>query len=183
MYRQNWTLKKIICYALYRAVLKHVPRDLPLLGGWFHHLRRIVCRPLFRKSDRNISIGRGVSFDNGCSIIMKEYANLGAYAQLSGNHATITIGRHVMMGINCMIISQNHKFRFPEGYDGFEGKNVIIEDYVWIGNRVIILPGVTIGKHAIIGAGSVVPRNIPDYAIAVGNPAVVKRYRNQSASK
>lgn len=56
---------------------------------------------------------------------------------------------------------------------------VIIKDYVWIGRRVIILPGVTVGKGAIIGAGAVVSKDIPDYAIAVGNPAKVVKYRNK----
>ena len=56
-------------------------------------------------------------------------------------------------------------------------KPVIIEDDVWIGTKTILLPGVHIGKGAIIGAGSVVTKNIPPYTIAVGNPAVVKKSR------
>jgi maltose O-acetyltransferase len=52
-------------------------------------------------------------------------------------------------------------------------KAVIIEDNVWIGARVIILPGVTIGKGSTIGAGAVVSKNIPPYSVAVGNPARV----------
>jgi len=178
MYTQKWTLKKILCYAIYRLIAKHIPRDIPVFGKTFHKFRRILCRPLFKKSVRIISVGKGVNFDNGCNIIMKDHANIGDYASLGGPHATITIGKHVMMGSHCNIISQNHKY-LEEGYDGFEGKDVLIDDYAWIGNRVIILSGVRIGKHAIIGAGSVVPKDIPDYAIAVGNPAVVKKYRNK----
>jgi acetyltransferase-like isoleucine patch superfamily enzyme len=56
---------------------------------------------------------------------------------------------------------------------------ITIGDNVWIGRMVVILPGVTIGKGAIIGAGAVVSKDIPDYAIAVGNPAKVVKYRNQ----
>ena len=56
-----------------------------------------------------------------------------------------------------------------------------IEDGVWIGNSVIILPGVKIGKKSIIGAGSVVCKSIPDYCVAVGNPArIIKRYDHSS---
>ncbi len=80
------------------------------------------------------------------------------------------------MGQRCVIILQNHKY-LEEGFDGFVGKDVFIDDYAWIGHNVIILPGVHIGKHAIIGAGAVVTKNVPDYAIAVGNPATVKRIR------
>jgi acetyltransferase-like isoleucine patch superfamily enzyme len=78
-----------------------------------------------------------------------------------------------MMGQHFTIIAQNHKY-LEEGYDGFESKDVVIDDYAWIGDRAIILAGVRISKYDIIGAGAVVPRNIPDYAVVVGNPAVVK---------
>jgi maltose O-acetyltransferase len=176
--RQKWTIKKIICYAIYRLIAKHLPGDIPVIGKLFHKLRTLVCRPLFKESAKIIGIGKGVNFDNGCNIIMKDHANIGSYANLGGPHATITIGSHVMMGTHCTIISQNHKY-LEEGFDGFEGQDVMIDDFAWIGNRVIILPGVRIGKHAIIGAGAVVPKNIPDYAIAVGNPAIVKKYRKK----
>jgi len=178
MYKQNWTIKKISCYLIYRTVAKHLPRDIPLFGEWFYRFRSSICRPLFKESAKVIRVGRGANFDNGCNIIMKANAHIGEYAVLAGPHATITIGRHVSMGSHCMIIAQNHKY-LEEGYDGFEGKDVLIDDYAWIGNRVIILPGVRIGKHAIIGAGAVVSKDVPDYAIAVGNPAVVKKYRKQ----
>ena len=55
---------------------------------------------------------------------------------------------------------------------------VHIMDYVWIGRRAIVLPGVIIGKGAIVGAGTVVSKNVPDYAVVVGNPAIVVKYRN-----
>jgi len=179
-YKQNWTLKKIICFAIYKLIAKHLPRkrDFLFFGELSDRFRRVVCRPLFSGAERVVSIGRGVDFDNGCNIIMKDHANIGDYAVLGGPHALITIGRHVMMGSHCMIIAQNHKY-LEEGFDGFEGKDVLIDDYAWIGNRVIILPGVRIGKYAIIGAGAVVPKDVPDYAVAVGNPAVVKKYRKQ----
>ena len=180
MYKQKWTVKRIICYATYRLVAKHLPRDVPVVGEWFHKVRTLVCRPLFKESAKIIGIGRGVDFDNGCNIIMKDHANIGDYGNLSGPYGKITIGRHVMMGRNCTIIAQNHRY-LEEGFDGFEGKDVIINDFAWIGDRVVMLPGVRIGKHAIIGAGAVVPKDIPEYAIAVGNPAVVKKYRKSES--
>jgi acetyltransferase-like isoleucine patch superfamily enzyme len=81
-----------------------------------------------------------------------------------------------MMGKYCIILSQNHKY-LEEGFDGYEGKDGVIKHHAWIGHRVTILPGVVIGAHAIIGAGSVVSRSIPDYAIAAGNPAEVRKFR------
>ncbi len=177
-YQQKWTIKKIVCYLLYRLIAKHIPRDIPIFGNWISKFRCSVCRPLFLESAGIIGIGIGADFDNGCNIIMRENAHIGPYANVRGNYGKITIGRHVMMGKHCTIIAQNHVY-LEEGYDGYEGKDIFIDDYVWIGDRVIILPGVTIGKHAIIGAGAVVTKNVPDYSIAVGNPAVVKKSRKK----
>ena len=176
MHVQRWTFKKIVYFGIYRLIAKHIPRDIPFFGKYGHVLRRIVCRSLFLESATIIGVGKGVDFDNGCFVRMKEYSNIGDDAILSGNHGTITIGKHVMMGKQCIILSQNHKYN-SNRYDGFEGKDVLIDDYAWIGHRVIILPGVRIGKHSIVGAGSVVTKNVPDYGIAVGNPAVIKKYR------
>jgi maltose O-acetyltransferase len=178
---QKWTIKKVLCYLIYRLIAKHLPDDLGFVGRISGKLRRILCRPLFKESAKVISIGKDVDFDNGCNIIMKDHSNLGTGASLGGNYATITVGKHVMMGKSCIIISQNHLF-LEEGYDGFEGKDVVIDDYAWIGHRVTILPGIRIGKHAIVGAGAVVSKDVPDYAIAVGNPAVVKKFRKNPQS-
>jgi len=176
--KQKWTVKKVCFYLIYRVIAKHLPSDLGPIGKWSKTFRAFVCRPLFMESASVIGIGKGADFDNGCNIIMKDHANMGDHALVEGNHAIVTIGRHVMMGRHCTIIAQNHRY-LEEGFDGFEGKDVIIDDFAWIGHRVIILPGVRIGKYAIIGAGAVVPKDIPDFAIAVGNPAVVKKYRKK----
>ena len=58
-------------------------------------------------------------------------------------------------------------------------RDVVIEDNVWLGNRVIVLPGVTIGEGAIVQAGSVVANDIPKYGIAGGHPAVVFKSRDK----
>ena len=178
MHRQNWTIKKIACYAFYRLVAKHLSREIPVVGEWFYRMRSLVCRPLFKESAKFIRVGQGANFDNGCNIVMRSHAHIGPYASVGGPHGTVTIGSHVMMGKHCTIIAQNHNY-LEKGYDGYVGKDVVIDDYAWLGDRVIVLPGVRIGKHAIIGAGAVVPKGVPDYAIAVGNPAVVKKYRKR----
>jgi acetyltransferase-like isoleucine patch superfamily enzyme len=90
----------------------------------------------------------------------------------------------VIFGPEVCIYSRTHNFDSDDlealPFDNkFIVKEVTIKDYVWIGRRVIILPGVTIGKAAIIGAGAVISKNVPDYAVAVGNPAIIVRYRNK----
>jgi len=172
---QNWTIKKVICYFLYRILAKHIPGDIGYLRKYSYSFRRILCRPLLKESSEIFGIGQGVDFGTGENLIMKYCGNLGPWCHIGG-HGLVTIGQHVMMGYHCIILTQNHKYS-DEGYNGMDIKDVIIDDYAWLGHRVIVLPGVRIGKHAIIGAGSVVTKDIPDYAIAAGNPAVVRKMR------
>ena len=96
---------------------------------------------------------------------------------------TVSIGNDVLMESECLIITRNHKFddvTIPIRLQGFTKEEpVVIGDDVWIGSRVIILSGVHIGNHTIIGAGSVVTHDVEDYAIVAGNPArVIKRRIN-----
>lgn len=85
------------------------------------------------------------------------------------------------MGPEVYIYTQNHHFDRTDismDQQGFaEEKPVIIEDDVWIGSRVTILPGVRIGTGSIIGASAVVSKDIPPYSTAVGNPAQVVKSR------
>ena len=82
----------------------------------------------------------------------------------------ITIEDNVMIAANVQLISNNHD---PYDLWTLSCKPVLIKEYAWIGAGATILPGVCIGKHAIVGAGSVVTKDVPDYAVAVGNPARV----------
>lgn len=96
-------------------------------------------------------------------------------------HGNVTIGNNFHSGIECMVITDIHNYDkgIAIPYDNtIISKDIIIEDNVWLGNRVIILPGVTIEEGAIIQAGSVVVNNIPKYAIAGGHPAKVFKYRD-----
>lgn len=92
----------------------------------------------------------------------------------------VQIGNNVLMGSDILIIDNNHAIN-PNGqyiHDGeIISKPVVIGDGCWIAEKCIILPGVTIGENSVIGAGSVVTKDVPPYSIAVGNPAkVVKTY-------
>ncbi len=88
----------------------------------------------------------------------------------------IEIGNNTKIASFCFITDFNHKFdsKIKNLKDqGFSSNPIIIGDNVWIGTHVVILPGVKIGDRAVIGAGSVVTKNIPSGSIAVGNPAKV----------
>lgn len=94
--------------------------------------------------------------------------------------APIIIGDNLSVAGNVLITSENHGLN-PQtksfNDNPLSGAPIEIGDGVWIGENVIILPGVKIGEKSVIGAGSVVTKNVPSYCIAVGNPAkVIKRW-------
>ena len=129
------------------------------------------------------------SFGQG-SVLTKK-GNLSRYTQIGKNSAIssirilgageVVIGDHVSTGPDLVIQTQNHKYEsdlLPYGH-GFDVKGVYIDDCVWIGMNVMLLPGTHIGEGAIIQAGSVVHGEIPPCAIAGGNPAKVFSWRNK----
>ena len=90
--------------------------------------------------------------------------------------ATVTIGNNVLFGPNVSIYTPNHALNHEERALGYEKSlPVKIGDNVWVGGSVSILGGVTIGENSIIGAGSVVTKDIPANVIAVGSPCKVVR--------
>lgn len=100
--------------------------------------------------------------------------------RISGG-GTVYIGDNFHSGVECMMITQNHNYEGSKiPYDStYIYKDIIIEDNVWLGNRVIVLGGVRIGEGSIIQAGSVVVGDIPKYAIAGGHPAKVFSNRDK----
>jgi len=130
-----------------------------------------------------ISYGKNLSVNNlsYCTknTILGENVNFNGI-KISGS-GKVVIGNNFHSGEECMLISQNHNYDLGKQipYDNtYILKDIIIDDNVWLGNRVIVLGGVNIGEGAIIQAGSVVVSNIPKYAIAGVHPAKVFKYRN-----
>ena len=88
----------------------------------------------------------------------------------------IVLCDNVLLGPNVSIYSATHNFDniyIPIKEQGYSSKKVVIKEGAWIGVNSVILPGVTIGKNCVIGANSVVTKDIPDYTVAVGSPAKV----------
>jgi acetyltransferase-like isoleucine patch superfamily enzyme len=88
----------------------------------------------------------------------------------------INIGSNVTMGAGVELLAENHRFEDIDlliSEQGVTRQGINIENNVWLGNRVIVLDGIRIGTGAVVGAGSVVTRDLPPYSIAVGNPARV----------
>jgi len=116
-----------------------------------------ICPPLYCTYGRHIYLGE------------RSYINMGATLL---DNAPIRIGAEVMIGPNVQIYTAAHALDADERIQGVEtALPVTIEDRVWIGGGAILLPGVTIGREAVVGAGAVVTKDVPAGARVVGNPA------------
>lgn len=129
-----------------------------------------------KKVGKSLFVG-GPSFI-GNNVYLGEHVNFNGM-QIHGS-GKVTIGNYFHSGVECLIIAQNHNYEGEKiPYDEtYIYKDIEIGDFVWLGSRVMILPGTKIGEGAIIQGGSVVHGVIPPYAIAGGNPAKVFKYRD-----
>ena len=165
---------------LYLVFLKHLPAtdNRYIFSKLIRKIRSSVALYLFDSCGSNINIEKDADFGSGQGISIGDNSGLGINCRVRG---PLTIGNDVMMGPDVVIMTNSHNFDridIPMNVQGSAiPKKVIIGNDVWIGTRVIILPGVTIGNGAIIGAGAVVTKDIPDMAIVGGCPAKIIRYR------
>ena len=117
---------------------------------------------------------------NGC-IEVGVNTHIGPFVCIYGQ-GNVTIGDNVLIGPGVKILSSNHSIEkhIPIRFQPDLLKPTVIESDVWIGANAVILGGVTIETGAIVGAGSIVTKNIPSSAVALGNPAKVIKYRGSS---
>lgn len=93
----------------------------------------------------------------------------------------VTVGREVTFGPHAIVMDNNHGFHNPEMTvmrQGLTGSPVTIGDYAWLGANSVVLPGVSVGKGAIVAAGAIVARDVPPYTIVGGVPAKAIGTRN-----
>ena len=138
---------------------------------------KIKIKKTVESCGKNLYVG-GKSY---CSSTTKLGNNVSFNGMEIGGGGRVVIGNYFHSGIGCMMITQNHNFDSGKAipYDNtYIYKDIVIGNNVWLGHRVIILGGVTIGEGAIIQAGSVVAKDIPKYGIAGGHPAEVFKYRD-----
>ncbi|RJR35241.1 MAG: acetyltransferase [Desulfobacteraceae bacterium] len=176
---KKWT-RHLFC-ALYYGLAQHLPSSSMPLGNLSRRFRARLCGKLFFHCGREVNIESGVFFHSGRQISIGDYSGIGMNARLSGR---ITIGDNVMMGQEVLILTRNHEFSrtdIPMRHQGMKAeKSVRIGNDVWIGARVIILPGVEVGDGAVLGAGAVIAKDVPPCAVVVGNPARIIRFRVES---
>ena len=141
-------------------------------------LRREILRDLIGKYGKGLVIEPPFYCDYGSNISLgdKVYFNFNCVV-LDVNK--VTIGNNVLFGPNVQIYTATHPMEYKIRAEWLEsGDPITIGSDVWVGGGAIICPGVTIGDRSVIGAGSVVTRDVPDYSIMVGNPAKLVKTRS-----
>lgn len=136
----------------------------------------------------NVKIGAHCLFQDGVYmragnqgwITIADRAALNSYSKLFA-HGGIEIGEEAQIGPGSLITTTDHDY-YDENLETIF-KTVRIGRRVWLGANVTVLPGVTIGEYAVIGAGAVVNKDIPPYAVAVGVPAKVIKYLNDDSER
>ena len=125
----------------------------------------------------HLRVNHKCTLSKGCS--------LGNHCNFNGmtirGSGKVVIGNYFHTGTGCKIITQNHNYggdKIPYD-DTYVRKTIIIKDFVWFGDDVLVVGNVTIGEGAIIAAGSVVCKDVPDCAIVGGNPAKLIKYRDK----
>jgi len=138
------------------AVRRRLLRDLFAAGGdsvWMQP-------PFFCDYGFNITLGERVFFNFNCIVL---------------DVCPVRIGSFTLFGPSVQILTPMHPMNAEQRRREEYGKPVTIGEDVWVGGGAIILPGVTIGSRAVIGAGSIVTRDVPDGVFAAGNPCRVIR--------
>ncbi len=137
-----------------------------------------------RKAKRSLgSYGQALCVNMPCTftnkVVVGNHCNFNGFV-VQGN-GVLNIGDYFHSGVECMVITSNHNYEGTSiPYDETDiCKTIIIENYVWFGNRVTVVGNVTIGEGAIIAAGAVVTKDVPPLAIVGGNPAKIIKYRDK----
>lgn len=186
--KENGRLKQVI-----HRLIMHPVKTRP--NWWvrlffFAYLKRGKGSVIYRSVRKDLppfnlfSLGKySVVEDFSClnnavgDLIIGDYTRIGLRNTIIG---PATIGSHVNLAQNVTVTGLNHNYRDVEkriDEQGVSTQRVTIEDDVWVGANSVILAGVTLGKHCVVAAGSVVSRSVPPYSICAGCPAkVIKTY-------
>jgi len=171
---------RCVCSFLYYSIVTRLP-DTPMPGCRFGNwMRRTLAKRMLKRFGRGSRIHARVRFSSGADLELGNNCRLSRGTWILG---PVVMGDDVQIAADVTIIAYNqgHDVGKPVGQQGsLPPAPVVIGDDVWIGTRAIILPGVRVGNHTIVGAGAVVTKNVADWTIVAGNPAKLIRDRRHS---
>lgn len=143
-------------------------------GAAARRIRGFLAARMLDSCGVDVNVERGARFGSGRGVELGDRSSLGLDCLVIG---PLRVGKDVMMGPRCMILASRHatgRVDVPMSTQGFlPDRAVVIEDDVWLGAGVTVLPGRVIGTGSIVGAGSVVTRDVPAWSVVGGNPARV----------
>jgi acetyltransferase-like isoleucine patch superfamily enzyme len=124
-------------------------------------------------------VDRWVKIEGGMGVTIGEYAHVCSFAHLNIGGGQLIVGKHVAFASGCRILSGSNHYSgesmssgSPEHMQVVKRLITVIENFAFIGAGAIVLPGLRIGRRAVVGAGAVVTKDVPDNWIVAGNPAV-----------
>lgn len=170
-------LRKTVLLIYYTIGIRFPTQPVP---GWRigYAIRRHLVGFLAEKCGKNIIVKQNAYFGSCLRLRIGDNAQIGANCRIGPD---VTIGNDVVMGPDVILMTTAHAFEDPAIPVRLQGalpiRPITIGDDVWISTRVIVLPGVTIGKGAIVGANSLVTKDVEPYSIVGGCPAKFLRRR------
>jgi galactoside O-acetyltransferase len=186
-----------------REILKIIREFILFFPGSFGiFLRSLILKQIIKKSGSDISLGIGIIITGGENIEIGNSVNISRFSGLHSQNGSIKmgsnislntnvvigasdggeviIGDHAMIGPNVVLRASDHNFAdrlLPIMKQGHSGGRIVIGEDVWIGANATITRNVSIGSHSVIGAGSVVTKDVAPYSIVGGVPSKLIKYR------
>lgn len=170
---------KQLALFLYYLILQYIPMQ-PMPGYKLgYSLRRWAVKHILgSRCGKDVVVKDHCYFGNGGRLTVGDRSQMGSNARFGG---TITLGNDVVMGPDVVMMATSHEFArtdIPINQQGAKPEEpIVIGNDCWIGTRVIILPGVTLGDHCIVAAGAVVTHSFPVNSILGGVPAKLLKTR------
>lgn len=143
----------------------------------FSALVRILSRPmLFRvkgaRIGRLVVLGEAKIQGDVANLVIGDQTSLGRCEIVL--HDTVQIGSCVVINDGAILLTASHSLTDPKWRH--KKSPIVVGDYAWIATNAIVLPGVTIGRGAVVGAGAVIRNDVPEYSVVTGNPGVMQEH-------
>jgi maltose O-acetyltransferase len=173
------SIKRKIFYLIYNIFAKQLPRTYMPYSLGSKYIRYFFVKNFINKCGKNVKIQTGV--------LLSPFIEIGDNCEINENvriRANVKIGNDVLIAPNVQLLSINHSFdmiNIPMNLQGETKGFIIIENDIWIGTGVIVLPNTTIKSGTILGAGSIVTKDTEEYSINAGNPSKIIEKRLKDA--
>ncbi len=147
-----------------------------LEAEWKSKHTRYICS-VMKRHGANLQIASNAYINNPSRVTFGDNCCVNEFVHVLGG-GEVSFGSGVWIASHASVLSVTHPVDIEFVGDAPHiGKPVVVEDNVWIGSHAVIMPGVTLGRSCIVGAGAVVTKDVPPYAVVTGIPAEVRRYK------